>query len=237
MTTTTEEPTVTDTTWLGSPNHGRTVTPVQLEGETLYRDSAGTYHRACGRCGGQGKLPEYGHVYAGECFECGEAGVRRFADDEAGAIKKLRKNARAAARRDAARQAEVDAHEAARRSPEAIDRCHDEALRIQAQLDAKVAKAAASRHEGTVGDRVTVTGEVKVAMDIEGEDFRTGRPITKRFCIVTTDDGVTLKLAGTAQALYDMVKGDAVTITATVKAHTIGRDGEAVTTAIRPKLV
>lgn len=223
-------------TFLGSPKHGRTVTPVQLEGTTLYRGTDGTLYRECGRCGGRGVMREYGHVYAGECFECHEAGVRHYADDEAAAISKLRKAARAAARRDAKRQAVIDAHAASKVTPEAIDRCHDEALRIQAALEAKVTKAAASRHLGNVGDRVTVTGTVKVAMDVEAEDFRTGHPTTKRFVIVTTDDGVTLKMTGTADALYRIERDEAVTLTASVKAHTIGRDGEAVTVAIRPKL-
>lgn len=230
---------MTATIKLGHGDYARTVTPIQLEGTTLYQDAAGTIHKACGRCSGTGKVWAM-HVYAGECFECHHAGVRRFADDLDSATAKLKKAARAAARREAKRQAEVDAAEAARCTPEAIAAAHELALKVNERENAKAAAVEASRHVGAPGDRVTVKGVVAVAMDVEAEDFRTGRPTTKRFVIVKghgEDDGITLKLTGTAQALYDIEKGEDVTITASVKAHTTGRDGEAVTTAIRPKLV
>lgn len=221
---------------IGHGQYARRVTPVQLEGVTLYRDDAGTLHRECGRCGGRGQIAEYGHVFAGVCYECNYAGVRKAYATEDEALKSIRKAVRAAARRQAKADAITAVAIAARVSPEAIDRAHDAALRTQAQLEVKASKAQASRYAGNVGDRVTVTGIVAVAMNVEGSDFRTGRPVTNRFVIVTTDDGVTLKLSGSAAVLYEVSRNETVTMTATVKAHQLGRDGEAVTTAMRPKL-
>lgn len=76
----------------------------------------------------------------------------------------------------------------------------------------QAARAAVARHAGELGEKVTVTGTVKVAMDLDGL-YGSQRMIV----VESADETVTIKTYTTAAAAYELESGDTVTVTATVK--------------------
>lgn len=211
---------------LGHAQYGGTYAQVTIEGEVFFRDADGVFFRACRRCGGTGSKPEFGHVYAGECFGCCWTGRERgYADEKTARKAVLRKHAREA------RSAAKRAVEAAAALAVSRERDHAEALRMDAQRDKRAAAALASRYAGEVGSKVRVTGVVRVAMTTESMYG------SKRFVILegTGDDaGITLKMAGTSAVLWDVDKDDELTVAGTVKEHDV-REGVRQTVVIRAK--
>jgi len=96
-----------------------------------------------------------------------------------------------------------------------------EALGFLAAQEAKAAAAEArlaeTRYAGEIGaKKVTVSGIVATATSHEG-DYG-----ISRFVIVVgmgDDMGITVKISGTSEWLFDAERGDNVTVTGTVKAH------------------
>lgn len=87
------------------------------------------------------------------------------------------------------------------------------------------------------GARPTVTGVITVAATFEASDYH-GRPMSKRVVIVEGNgdfEGVTVKMMGTAQALWDAEKGEHVEVTGTVKGFD-EYEGVPQTSMIRPKI-
>jgi hypothetical protein len=93
-------------------------------------------------------------------------------------------------------------------------------VKIHAREVAAAEKVAASRHYGTVGDKVTVTGVATVVTRLE-DHYRHNGP-RKAMVVVTGTgefEGVVVKMIGTGATLYDVGRGDTVTVTGAVKGH------------------
>jgi hypothetical protein len=98
---------------------------------------------------------------------------------------------------------------------------------------AKAAQVEADAHLiyiGEVGEKITITGTVKVAKAI---DTQFG---LSRLLIVADTDGNLIKAFTTAQFVWDLEAGDEVTLIATVKAHEVYEDVKQ-TVITRPKLI
>lgn len=225
-----------ETITLGAGQYRGTYSVVRV-GERTMVAWDGKVSTICGRCGGKGRLAEFGHVYAGECFACSYTGREHTWTSLEAACKAETARLRAAARRDAkaAAAAAEWAAGAATREVERLaklvalgDSLYDEALAMDA---ARVAQS----YVAPVGTRVKAfTGTVVVSMSVDG--YMPGT--YSRFVIVEgtgANAGQTVKMIGTADALYDMGKGEAVTFAATVKAHDTYK-GVLQTVCQRPKL-
>lgn len=70
-----------------------------------------------------------------------------------------------------------------------------------------------SEYVGTVGEKITVTGEVKTTRSVSGFYG------TTRMVVVATENGELVKLYSTAKAAYALREGDNVSITGKVKSH------------------
>lgn len=212
-------------------NHPATFSTVVLDGNPFIFLSDGSLRKVCGKCSGSGFLPEYAGIYAGVCFDCNGAGVRKtqYASIEAAEkaiARNIRARAAAAAKRAAewaAGQAERDAKERAAAEFEA----HRENERINA--------AAATRYAAEVGAKVSVTGTVAVAMYLEPTQYGW----SGRMLVVVegtgSDAGVVVKVTSGARSLFGLERGETVTITGTVKAHAVYED-KAQTVLDRPKV-
>jgi hypothetical protein len=98
---------------------------------------------------------------------------------------------------------------------------------------AKAAQVEADAHLiylGTVGEKMTVTGTVKVAKAIDTEYG------LSRLLIVADADGNLVKAFTTAKFVWDVEVGDELTLTVTVKAHEV-YEGVKQTVITRPKLI
>lgn len=82
---------------------------------------------------------------------------------------------------------------------------------------ARAAKLAAARYAGDVDIKVTVTGVVKTAMTVPG--FRDSQQMLVIVEGTGDDAGVTVKVTGTGKTLWETERGQAVTVTGTVKRH------------------
>lgn len=92
--------------------------------------------------------------------------------------------------------------------------------------DTQTPETTRGRWLGLVGDRVTITGTVKVATTVEVDSYTdTGTgyyPENKMLVIVGGTGvcgGVTAKMFGTGQTLWAAARGQHVTVTGTVKGH------------------
>lgn len=142
------------------------------------------------------------------CFRCNGSNVRYVSANTA------RRNAKAAAfaaeyaeELRAARQAAVEAANAAIAAAEAA--------RAEAAAKAE-AERIASLVQGFVGEideKVTVTGTVRVAKYIAGEWNRS----SKMFIVIDLDNGQVVMTSGSGQSLFEVRRGDRVTLTAKVK--------------------
>lgn len=106
----------------------------------------------------------------------------------------------------------------------AEDKAYAIAKAAQVEADAHLV------HVGTVGEKITITGTVKVAKAI---DTQFG---LSRLLIVADADGNLIKAFTTAQFVWDVEVGDELTLTVTVKAHEV-YEGVKQTVITRPKLV
>lgn len=199
-------------------------------GETeLLLGGSGRVYDVCGRCSGRGFMAEYAGIYAGECFECRYAGVKLYAADTGEAARKVRKAQAAAARAAAKWEAEAPAREAAAIAAAAaeLEAAHAAALEEAARREALEAR----RWIGTEGGKVTVSGTVTRAFSVWS---RFGSSMLVVIEGTGDDAGVTLKTFGTSDWHYDREEGEAVRITATVKAHEL-YDGVRETVVKSPK--
>lgn len=84
-------------------------------------------------------------------------------------------------------------------------------------------------HAGKIGDKITLTGMVRTALRVDG--FTRHSPDS---VLLVLDAGTTIaKMTTAAQWAYDVRKGDTLTLTGTVKAHTEWR-GTKQTVLVRP---
>lgn len=88
---------------------------------------------------------------------------------------------------------------------------------------------AASQYAGEVGDVVTVTGEVKVALVVEGN-------YGSSVMVVLSNGPVTVKTYSTAKWAWEVERGDTLTLTGTVK-KLDEYEGTKQTVLARPKVV
>lgn len=201
----------TDKITVGHEQFRRTVSTVVIDGETFAHLSDDRVRRICGRCGGSGVKPEFGHVYQGECFDCRYTGLtttwKSLQDAQKAAQRRAKAAERAAAKRDA---------EAAKRLAEQRERDHADALREDERRTELARRADSSRYAAEVGSKVTVTGRVTIHKVVEG--FY-GSSV---FAIIEgtgEDAGITVKVFGTGAFLWNIDRDDNVTLTATVKSH------------------
>lgn len=106
-----------------------------------------------------------------------------------------------------------------------------------ARIAEKEAERAKARYIGEEGAKVTVRGTVSVKTFVD-DFYARYEGATKPLVIVTgvgEFEGVTVKMIGTAKALYEVERGDEVEVTGTVKGH--GEyQGVLQTTVTRPKI-
>lgn len=88
-----------------------------------------------------------------------------------------------------------------------------------AKARAKAEKIAASQHLGEVDAKLTITGTVKVATIVEVPSFRIPGNMDSKPMIVLDVDGSEVKVFSQAQWAWDAEKGQALTLTGTVKRH------------------
>lgn len=148
-----------------------------------------------------------GRKIAAWCFRCNGTNVRYVSANTA------RRNAKAAAfaaeyaeELRAVRQAAVEAANAAIAAAEAA--------RAEAAAKAE-AERIASLVQGFVGEKgekVTVTGTVRVAKYIAGSWNRS----SKMFIVVDLDNGQVVMTSGSGQSLFEVNRGDRITLTAKV---------------------
>jgi hypothetical protein len=93
---------------------------------------------------------------------------------------------------------------------------------------ARQAAKAASRHLGTVGGRITVTGTVVLLRKVESAYG------ASKLVVVATADGDKVTMFSTAEWTWQTFEGSEVEVTGTVKAHEV-RDGEKRTVLTRVK--
>jgi hypothetical protein len=191
------------------------------------------YLRECGRCQDfSGVLREFGHVFAGVCFLCNGAGVRRSgsAQSVATAIARLERQTR----KEIARLAQVEAERPAMEARE-LEIRKGIAAKAEIAAHAQNDRIEASRYAAEIGSKITVSGEVKVAMYLEPHQYGwSGR----MFVIIEgtgVDAGITLKMTSGASSLFGLEKGQIVVVKGSVKDHTT-REGIAQTVVERPKV-
>jgi len=187
----------------------------------------------CGRCGGVGRIEAFAFIEGGRCFGGHGAGsIIRYPR-----VSTLRRDARIDAvwrehgatmrAETAAKQAEVDAANAAAELAEAWDAAHREQARRAAMVTGFVAE---------VGDKFTGTGVVTVATTFEVPAYSGRGMDMKALVVVTLEDGRVVKAIGTGRTLYGVERGARVTITGTVKRHANYR-GQDQTELTRTKIV
>jgi hypothetical protein len=99
----------------------------------------------------------------------------------------------------------------------------------QAELDARIAEANRAFHiPAEIGEKVTITGTVIMATDIE-----TGFG-TSRLIVVKTPEAYIGKMMTTAEWAWNVDFEEEVTVTAVIKSHDTYQ-GKAQTTLLRPK--
>lgn len=162
----------------------------------------------CGRCGGSGYFTCYGHIYGGRCFQCAGAGMVPTS------VSTVRKHAKVdafraeyAAELAAARQAAETAANIAAAAAEfaaAWDAAHAEAARRAAMVQGFL---------GEVDEKVAFTGTVKVAKYCAGSYNRS----SSMFLVFTTDAGQNVSGFSSSQTVFELGRGDKVSITAKVK--------------------
>ena len=177
----------------------------------------GGFSRVCGKCAGTGiyyrhiQTPDgWGHVQD-VCFPCNGGGYVGKAFATVDAFDKARATAeKARERREAKRQAEFIA------TP-VVETVIEETI-ARVHLDANI------------GDIVTVTGTVAVAISV---DTQFG---TSRLIVVNTDNNEAVKMFTTASWAWDVSRDDNITIQGTVKSFDY-YDGDAQTMLNRPKKI
>lgn len=183
--------------------------------------------RPCTRCNGVRRINQWQHVEGGACFRCGGVGAedKRFPSVEAyeaHEAKRLQARAQRDAREDAKHQV------------------HAEAYRVEAEAEAKrQAEARQAREaedaqwnyvEGAEGAVVTVAGVVAVAVNV---DTAYG---TSRLIVIETPKREAVKVFTTASWAWGIERGEALTVTGAIKAHTV-YEGRAQTQLVRPKRI
>lgn len=145
------------------------------------------------------------------CFRCNGSNVRYVSANTARRNAKI--NAFAAEYADelrAVRQAAADAANAAIAAAEfesAWDAAHAEAARRAALVQGFI---------GEIGDKVTVTGTVDVAKYCAAVAYNRSATM---FVVVTADAGQKVVISGSSASLFELQRGDNLTVTGKVKNH------------------
>jgi hypothetical protein len=175
------------------------------------------FRRTCGKCSGTGiywrRVPtQHGFSHAPDmCYPCRGTGAVGKVFPTVEAFDKARATAeKARERREAKRQAEFIA------TP-VVETVIEETI-ARVHLDANI------------GDTVTVTGTVAVAISV---DTQFG---TSRLIVVNTDNNEAVKMFTTASWAWDVSRDDNITIQGTVKSFD-HYDGDAQTMLNRPKKI
>lgn len=186
----------------------------------------------CDRCGGTGRVV-FEWVDGGRCWGCFGTGkstisvatARKWAKGEA-FVAEYNDQIKAywaeieAAQAKAAAEAEFAA---------AWDEAHAENIRL------------ASLNQGTVGEideRVrNLVAVIDVVASFEKPKFSGYGTEIHRLVTATLEDGRVVKMTGTAAVLWEVARGDKVTITGTVKAHKVyAKTGQMQTILKRPAI-
>ena len=179
----------------------------QFDGDTLVMDVA------CSRCGGKGHLRGYAHYAGGICFGCnGEPTRSEIRVDVVAYAKKARQNYLARRRRQEKRIAEQTARNEAKLERQR-NWCEANGYGRVTFEEKNAAQRAVSAHQGEVGDKVEVTGEVLVYTWVSGH-------YGDSLLVVLKDDaGNKFKFTTTSATLLETNRGDRITVKAVVKAH------------------
>lgn len=178
---------------------------------------AGGFRRTCDKCAGTGiywrKVPSpQGYTAIPDvCFPCRGAGAVGKVFPTVEAFDKARATAeKARERREAKRQAEFIATPV-----------------VETVVEETIARV---HVDANIGDTVTVTGTVAVAISV---DTQFG---TSRLIVVNTDNNEAVKMFTTASWAWDVSRDDNITIQGTVKSFDY-YDGDAQTMLNRPKKI
>jgi len=191
----------------------------------------------CWKCGGDGlfhgvsgwkiKNPRGAGAIKG-CFACMGVGYRLVKVSTIRA--RVRRNVKATLRHDA--EQATHAANAARYAAEEYAAAWDEAHAEQARRDALNNTPA-----GNVGDKLShVSGRVDVAASYETTGFRGYGTDYKRLVVITLPTGQVLKTSGTGSSLFDVSRGDLVTVVSATVSGTEDYKGQLQTVLTRAKL-
>ena len=186
------------------------------------------YARPCWKCDGSGIF--YRHVSSAisyavvkdVCFPCNGtgAGNKIFASIEE-MEKADARNEKARERKEAKRLEEWEAGREAREM--------EEAAREKARLEREAERATWTHLDAQIGDKVTVTGNVSVAMNVQTKFGES------KLIVIETADKQAVKLFTTASWCWSIEADEAITVTGIVKAFD-EYNGLAQTMLTRPKL-
>ena len=194
--------------------------------DTVKKTNSG-FRRACGRCAGTGFLAHYANVWNGTCFKCDGVGAlgKSFATAEecqAHLVKLELAREKREAKREAERLAELEADRPRREAEEA---------KREAERIAHEAELAQWKHlSAELGESVTVTGVVSVAVTI---DTQWG---SSRLIVIESAQREAIKLFTTAEWAWDVQSDEALTVTGVVKSFD-NYDGKPQTVLNRPKRI
>lgn len=201
----------------------RTTTPA---GNGAMRVSGG-YARPCWKCSGSGIYWKQGPTatgwgaYPAGCYPCkGSGATGKVYADIVEYDKALARAEKARERSEAKRVAEREAGRAEREAGLA---------RELAEAEARHAELAEWSHlSGSEGDKVEVSGEVAVATNVETQFG------VSRLVVIETAEKQAVKLFTTAEWSFGISRGDAVTVSGTIKGFS-EYGGKPQTTLNRPK--
>lgn len=169
----------------------------------------------CGRCGGTGIFHWYTYMgpAQGSCFGCWGSG--KVSHDRQVARLRLEVKKEAYYREN---EAEIQAYWAAEN-----ERVRAEELAANFARDWDDAHAEQARRValvqgfiGEIGEKISVTATIKVAKYMAAQQYGWA---AKMFVIAETTDGNIVKISGSSASLFDLERGDVVTLTGKVAGH------------------
>jgi hypothetical protein len=171
----------------------------------MVKFESGKFAPVCGKCQGQGFIKYFAYHDEGICYDCSGDGYKQkfFENEEAVKVycqKKAVRMAKAEAKEQAEQAKRMAEWEAGRAEREA------EEQRVQAEREAEASKF--TYIEASVGEIVEFTGEVKVAVEIDGNYG------WQMLVIIENDQNQQFKFYSTAKWVWGVAVGDKVTVKA-----------------------
>ena len=191
----------------------------------------GRFYTMCGRCGGKGFIRGFEHVENAVCFACRGDSLDLFATDKDELFERIRPAWLRARRENLKRLAKAEAHE--QKVAVLLDAQIEAGYRAMAREVEALETTKESTHIGTIGEKITATGEV--VFTTRYETFYGYRETFNAMVKIATPDGAVI-LKGTTAFLFDLEKGDTVTVVGKVKDHGEYK-GEKQTVLVRPKRI